>query len=427
MLRSSDCWDSRTHKQISEYSSCHLWRFIQPNARESEAEDTLLNLTGLSRRDLSMLADIRLLLSAEIKTLLIDIAPKIISRLTKESINEYITDRGRVRGRVDWQRTVSTRAAAGNDTSIYVYSRRAQIFDLPENRLFLYIIRQINEKARSFVSDDYLNLAWYDEADDRGKWIDHVSVIASKSARLLRNPFISKIGNLYELTDKIIELTKKCRPAHYKELAKIAERFAFSQEAPLYYLKKQLNGNIFEPLNKDTLFEIAVLFKTIQTAEKCGWKEKQAGLIGGSRRVASTLEKSSWLLKIYYQRLPHEMAKQSKYGDIMAEYGLSERLRRPDVILEFSNGIIKKFLIVEVKRSKRRGYLVDGTYKLLGYLKDFERINSDVEEIKGFLVGWSGIQQICYSAEKEVHLFNWDNYSDGLYDLFKSSAYAKIT
>lgn len=418
MLRPSDCWDSRTHKQIIEYSSRHLWRFIQPNARESEAEDILLNLTGLSRSDLSMLADIRLLLSEEIKALLNDIAPKIISRLAKESVNEYVTDRGRVRGRLDWQRTVSTRATAGNDTSIYVYSRRSQIFDLPENRLFLYIIRQINEKARSFVSDDYLKLAWYDEGDAREKWIDRVSVIASKSARLLRNPYISKIGNLYELKDKIIELTKKCRSNHYKELAKIAEYFSFSQEAPFYFLKSELNGNIFEPLNKDTLFEIAVLFKTIQIAEKCGWKEKSIGLIGGSRRVASVLEKNGWVLKIYYQRLPNEMAQQSKYGDIMEEYGLSERLRRPDIILAFSNGIIKKFLIVEVKRSKRRGYLVDGTYKLLGYLKDFERINSNTAEIKGFLVGWSGIQQISYSAEKEVHLFNWDNYADGLSKLF---------
>jgi hypothetical protein len=418
LLRASDCWDSRIHNQISEYSSGHLWRFIQPNAQESEAEETLLNLTGLSNRDLKILADIRLLLSAEIKTLLNDIAPKIISRLSKESINEYITDRG-VRGRINWQKTISTRAAAGNDTSLYVYSRRAQIFDLPENRLFLYIIRHINEKARNFVSDNYLNLTWYDEADDRGKWIDRVSVIASKSARLLRNPLVSKIGNLYELTDKIIELTKRCRPSHYKELAVTAERFAFSQNAPLYYLKDELKANIFEPLNKDTLFEIAVLFKTIQTAEECGWQEKRAGLIGGSASAVSTLAKNGWELKIYYQKLPREMAQDSKYGDIMADYGLSEKLRRPDIILEFSNGKMKKFFIVEVKRSKRRGYLVDGTYKLLGYLKDFERVNNDTAEIKGFLVGWSGIQPKDYSADKEVHLFNWNNYADGLDYLFK--------
>lgn len=418
MLRKSDCWDSKTHKQITEYSSNMLWRFIQPNAQESEAEEVILNLTGLTRRELNMLVDIRFLLSNEVKILLNDIAPKIINRLSKESINGHIMERGCVRGRIDWQKTISSRAATGNDISIYVCSKRSQIYDLPENRLFLYLIRHINERARSFVSDEYLSHTWYAEADDKGKWIDKVSVIASKSARILRNPFISKIGNLHELTDKIIELTKRCRISHYKELASIAERFSFSQNAPVSFLKEELDGNILEPLNRDTMFEIAVLFKTLQKAIECGWKEKSIGLIGGSTKTVSILIKGNCELKLYYQKLPREMTQESKYGNIMTNYGLSEKLRRPDIIMEFSDGQRKEFLIIEVKRSKRRGYLVDGTYKLLGYLKDFERINSDISRIRGFLVGWNGIELQGYSNEKEVQLFNWNNYEDGLAGLF---------
>ena len=155
------------------------------------------------------------------------------------------------------------------------------------------------------------------------------------------------------MTEKIIELTKRCRPAHYKDLAAAAEQFSYCQKSPLRYLQEELKGNILEPLNKDTLFEIAVLFKTMHTAAECGWQEQQAGLIGGSSRAVSTWVKFGRELKIYYQKLPNALSQTSMYGRLMTEYGLSDKLRRPDIILELSGGKIKKIFIVEVKRSER--------------------------------------------------------------------------
>jgi len=421
LLRASDCWDSKIHKQIVDYSSKWLWRFIQSNAKETDVEEIILNLTGLRKRDLNMLADIHFLLSDDVRVLLNEIAPKIINRLSKESINENILDRNNVRGRIHWPRTINARAASGNDKTLYVYTRRAQIFDLPENRLFLYIVKYVNEKARNFAVEDFLNLTWYAEIDNYEKWVDKIKVITTKTAFILRNPIISKIGNLPELSNKIIELTKKCRNAIYKELAKIADRLINCQKAPVLFLKEELKGYILEPLNKDTLYEIAVLFKTLNTALECGWKEERAGLIGGSSKFISILTKGNCKLKLYYQKLPRDMACISKYGDIMTDYGLSEKLRRPDIILEFSNGQKRDYIIVEVKRSQKRDYLVDGTYKLLGYLKDFELLNNENSKISGFLVGWSNIKsKRIFSNDKEVHLYSWDNYRDGLIKLLQS-------
>jgi len=368
-----------------------------------------------------MIADIRLLLSKEVRELLNIIAPKVVSRLSKESINKHITDRGVVRGRIDWQRTVGARTTRGNDTSIYVCSRRAQDFNLPENRVFLYLIREINEKARNFVAEDYLNLTWYAEYSQGQKWVNNISVIAAKTARILRNPFISKIGSLHEVTGKAIELTRKNRQSHYKELAAIAARFNYCQSKPISFLMEELNGNIFEPLNKDTLYEIAVLFKTIRTALDCGWKEEKAGLIGGSSKTASTLVKDGCELKLYFQKLPSVMAKNSDYSNIMFSYGLSESLRRPDIILELKTHHGDRLVIIEVKRSSSRSYLVDGTYKLLGYLKDFNRVSCEGIRLTGFLVGWSGIATQSFSDGNEVHLYNWHNYADGLAGLLMST------
>lgn len=422
MIYSSDCWDTNTHNEVSHYASRFLWRFIQHNARESIADEIVANLTRLTKRDIRLLSDIRFLLSEDVKILLTDIAPKIVSRLSKASIMEKVTERAKIRGRIDWPRTYGARAAAGGDVSLYVYAKKSQIFDLPENRLFLYIIQQIHNMARSISVEDYSSLTWYSEYSEGDKWINRISLIAAQTAKFLRNPYIARIGRLHELSDKIIEQTKHVRAPYYRYLADIAELYLFSQDTPIAFLDHALKGNILEPLNWDTLFEIAVLFKVIGIALDCGWVETRSGLIGGSSKTVCTLVNNDCLLNVYYQKIPELFIENSRYGEIMNTYGLSEKLRRPDIVLSFEKNGKKAYYIIEVKRSMRRSYLVDGAYKLLGYLKDFESVLGRNESLRGFLVGWKGIREMPYDKNKEVQIFCWNNINDSFEGLLECHA-----
>ena len=415
---SSDCWTANTHKHIAQYSGNMLWRFVRPNAAESETEQALLNLTGLRRADIALLASIRFLLSDYTRFLINEIAPKIISRLAKESINERVTDRNRVCGRIDWQQTIRTRATAGNDQSIFVYTRRAQIYDLPENRLFLFLLQQTNRLAQRFASPEEIEATKFSEENIKQRWVEKIARISYMSSRLMKNPFISKISRLHEISDRTIEAVSRNRQAHYRQLAFIATEFAISTQQPVKYLKRELHENILEPLNSNTLYEIAVLFNVLHTAISMGWEEIATGLIGGTGKTASILSKGARKLKVYTQKLPEEMKENSSYGFIMESYGLSERLRRPDIILEFINGNKKHFLIIEVKRSQRRAYLADGSYKLLGYLKDFEGVVTDKTKLSGFLVGWDRIEYKALFSIPELHMTTWGKLSVSLSSFF---------
>lgn len=386
-----------------------MWRFVQHNAAESKTEESVLNLTGLRKPDIELLASIRFLLSEHVCLLLDEIAPRVVCRLAKESINERVIDRNRICGRIDWQGTIKSRATTGNDPSIYVYSKRSQIYDLPENRLFLFLLQQVREIAMHFASPDQIETTVYSKEATKQKWVTKATKTAYESGHLLRNPFISKISRLHNIPDKIIESVLKNRQPLYRQIAEIAYEYSLSKKHPLKYLKKVLGNNILEPLNPDTLYEIAVLFSILQTAISAGWRESVIGLIGGNEKTASILEKDNRQLRVYTQRLPSEMKTNSSYGNIMESYGLSERLRRPDIILEFCHGAQKHFIIVEVKRSQQRSYLADGSYKLLGYLKDFEGIVNDNTALSGFLVGWKGIIEKSYNNKLSVHLTNWQN------------------
>ena len=193
MIYESDCWNKSIHNQISQFTSKMLWRFIQNNAKENEAEETVIKLTGLSKKDIRLLADIRLLLSKDIKHLIENIAPKIINRLSKDSINIIVRDRNQVRGKIDWQKTISVRAVAGNDISLFVYTKMSQIYDLPENRLFLFLIKQVFEKARLFAGSIIkLNMVCRRGTDDR--WIKKVAIIASQTSEFLEIHLSQKLG-----------------------------------------------------------------------------------------------------------------------------------------------------------------------------------------------------------------------------------------
>ena len=61
--------------------------------------------------------------------------------------------------------------------------------------------------------------------------------------------------------------------------------------------------------------------------------------------------------------------------------------------------------MIEVKRSESRSYLVDGVYKLMGYLKDYERtIITGINQVKGILVGWKLPESGDEKADKEILL-----------------------
>jgi hypothetical protein len=274
------------------------------------------------------------------------------------------------------------------------------------------MLQQINLMAKYFVREDYLQLAWYAEADAGGKWTNKISVIASRTEKLLKFPIISKIGAIKELNLKFISSASKCRQHEYTRLAEISETYMRAKHWPLDYLKCESQGKILEPLNKDSLYEIAVLFKAMETAIKCGWLETKAGVIGGVSRTASKLIKCDTEIRFYTQHIPTEFKKASAYGQLMTDYGLSENLRRPDIIVEIIKQDAKHFLIIEVKRSRKRDYLAEGTYKLLGYLKDFEKVRQR-SKLTGFLVGWNGINPSAYQIGNEVGLFNWDDFCEG--------------
>ncbi|MFS0655103.1 hypothetical protein [Bacillus sp. 179-C3.3 HS] len=412
VIYNNDCWSPKNHSQILEQTNKHLWRFIQNNSTVASAEEVFLNLTNVSKSNLQNLTYVYFTLDREVEEFVEITAPSILKRLSKTSLTEHKVLKGNVKGKINWSKTISERNASGGDPSIFVCSQRSSVFDLPENRLLLYLLRRILFICNSLISSDFeQEETKLEELEKSEKWINQVYRIRHKTKRLLNNPFIRKIGDMHDITPKIIVQAKNARGQMYSQLAKVAEVYFTIVNKPINYLDSVLQGKTLKPLNKDTLFEIAVLFKLIETIKDNGGIENRIALIGGGSSIISRFLLGNKEINIYFQAIPKEFSLNSKYGPLVNAYGLSDKLRRPDLVLEVLEGNKRSFYIIEVKRSDKRSYLVDGTYKLFGYLKDFEGVKKSNINLYGVLVGWSNIQKLRTVVENETYLSAWSNLS----------------
>ncbi|MMZ58950.1 hypothetical protein D1872_209500 [compost metagenome] len=406
----SDCWSKEIHQEIVCTVSGQLWRFIQNNASLStSSEEIFLELTKLSPRNFRILLDTHFILSPEVQKLVYETAPTVLNRLSKASVREIHTKRGEIKGQIQWGRTYTTRYSNGLDPSLFVYSQRSSVFDLPENRVLLFLLKQVYAVSHSIsdaeVEEEQLEFS----SQEKKKWGCTALLLTKKCSELLRNPYIRKISELHDLSEQLIESTERARGAMYSELAVAAKKFYQYKNYPTSFLKEKLSNQILEPLDRNTLYEIAVLFSVINSARNTGWTEKKVRLIGSGSNVISVSEKNGVTLKVYYQGVPKEFTFASKYSKLMRKYGLSDKLRRPDIILEWEKNQIKKYCIIEVKRSKNRQYLVDGAYKLFGYLKDYESFLGTTLQPQGILVGWAGIKEQPAVHGEEVYISSWNN------------------
>jgi hypothetical protein len=411
MVHGNGCWGKSEHDQITKYVCDNLWRYIRKYSNEKENVDIIYELTKLELQDLQNLAEIRFILSKELSEFICHSALKIINRLSKTSQYETIVHRDKLHGRIDWQKTIAYRSGYGNSKNIYAVVMRNQLYDLPENRLFLFILKEIQAICRKYLmysSSENIDLS--EDLNRDREWTQTARFLEFRIERLLSNPFVKQIVTLKTIDENIIELTKNNRNQLYRNLAHIAELLLSTKHTPIKYLNVELKGQILQPLNYDTLFEIAVLFNLLDTAKLNGWIEEKIGLIGGKSKFSSILTKEDMSFEIFTQTLPEIFQKISLYGSILDLYGLGSTLRRPDIIVKISNSKSSKFIIIEVKRSEDRKYLVDGAYKLLGYLKDFSVLDDENISLFGILVGWDGIKKIDLLGEQEILLSTWENF-----------------
>ena len=396
----SGCWSDEEYRYILDKVKRYLWLYVQAGASIEELENAVQNLTMLERKEIDYLSIVHFLLSDEIK-LFTKIVPRILRRMSHATQKEVIVNKGCVKGKIDWNLTIKERCAQGYDQTIFVSRPPARIYNLPENQLLKFVLTQIKrlmEETANLpkVEEKNIRLDELRTKDGKEKWADRISWLKYHVNNALKNIHLREVDVPNQVNERMI---RRAQTARNKDYESAADSYSLHrqiiQKLDEETLRELIEKRILQPLKEETLYELFVLFEVMDSLGK----PEELNLIRSGAKTIGTYRIGEETVHVYFQRV-RGLFEKSEYKRIFDDYELDVTSRRPDITLYFERE--DKFVIIEVKLTKDRDYIVDSVYKVLGYLADFKRHFGKEQKPKGVLVVWN-IQRLR-KTEQEVSI-----------------------
>lgn len=405
----SDCWSKEDYQYVLESVKRHLWLYVHAGATIEELENAVQNLTMLERKELDYLSIVHFLLSDEIKVF-IKIVPRILRRLSHATQKEVLVNRGCVKGKIDWNLTIKERCAQGYNQTIFVCRPPSRIYNLPENQLLKFVLTQIRRLMEETaklpkIEEKNVRLEELKTKDGKEKWADRMSWLKFHVNNALKNIHLKGVDVPSLVNERMI---RRARTARNKDYESVADSHSLHrqiiQRLDKKTLRQLIEERVLKPLKEDALYELFVLFETMNSLGK----PEELNLIRSGAEAIAKYKIGEEIVHVYFQRTK-DLFTTSEYKRIFDDYDLNVSSRRPDITLYFERE--HKFVIMEVKLTKDRDYIVDSVYKVLGYLADFKRHFPKEQKPKGVLVVWGGFQRLR-KTEQEVRILAHNEVSE---------------
>lgn len=372
--------------------------------------DTIENLFDLSHEDLIKMKTVHFILTDEVNDLINSLS-QLIRNLSHSTKKEYEIYNGTIRGRIDWNQTFKERLSRGHDDkSLFVCALPSKYYDLEENQLLKYVLKRIiylKENYLSFISAKSDDLKDIDENDD---WYTIVNNHYIKCKKMLKKVYFDDISSISKVKSKHIRKCYKNRNGLYHKVAevyKIYEELFINSNADL--LKELIEKRVIKSIHPDKLYEIYIFFNLVRALPEV----TKYKLLMSNNDYSICSENDDLKITIYYQKTPKELKEVSQYLDILKTFNISGKTRNPDIIIEFKNNNEIKYRLIEIKNSSSGEYINSSVYKVMGYYKDFEKINhldkfSFVENYPVVMINWAGssINEEIDSIESEILILN---------------------
>ncbi len=335
----------------------------------ADLESFLEKLRGDS--DVFLLADMGDLISGQYEAYLKEELPRLLDSMANEiERRDAIVGPG-IRGNVRWDRTLIGRISGTLPLGRY-YSRTAhRTYSLPENRLLLWLLDNLNTSTRSLVR----------RSSSRAPHGVLTSLMSASEDAMAHN-WLSEVGVPSVLTQSMLDAARLHKRPEYRRAAQLAEarqRLSSPIEDRWYAILMLLAVGWLEPISDDDLFELYALTLVIDALSSdvgFGTPAEYGLVIGGRSHVAAFSSEMGHLRVMFDQSPAIKGVWTQRYKSIVRMHsGVSGSSRRPDItiVLETPTGD-ERYVIIEVKRTSNERYISDSIYKVFGYLHDFADI-----------------------------------------------------
>jgi hypothetical protein len=342
-----------------------LWRYLTPAA---DIETELLEASALLQlrpQELRTLGRLQFLVSVEVGELLRQL-PLLVRRLATTTASEEEWSAERVRGAIQWGRTIGVRQATGIP-HLYVTSPARRAYQTPENELLVLVLDAVVALGKQS--------GWHRSASDNVGRL--VSERVSEAERWLSTRSLLEVDRRAMTPTKLARIRggrnyRRYRPVlnayeRYRLLAEHLDRKAIQEAIETYGIVSRDDA---------TLFELVSTFRIIEALRGLGWRFGRLGLFEGALRIAG--RKGATELELTYQATPKELSRESVYRDVQRHHQLKPGALRPDLVIKLKRQDEERWLLVEVKGGERAGAhsARAAAYDLLAYRTAFAPILS---------------------------------------------------
>jgi hypothetical protein len=346
----------------------------------------------------------------------VEALPKQLRQVKTQTENVSNTVRGQIEGRIDWNKTYRERYSKNpGDGSVFVCENRSENYDIDENvvlKRLLAVIYDTLTECREYLRADY---EWVTD-----RWKTNLELVDTMTDIFERNVHVTRIREpeAYEPTERMIGRAADSRSDLYREAARLLTEYRESLLGDEDAILELLQTTAITPDDDETLLELFVLFRYIETIERLhdGAFRLQT-IASGKQEVARIGAEEGTEIVLYHDSAAtdrnlsfdstpdegrsdlsrHEMV-QRKSLETVRQYFKNERFDtrsgRPDVIvLEIKREETQEYLITEVKNSTRKETIRQGINETVEYLAFLQQDSKFVFDSETDYTGegWNGI------------------------------------
>lgn len=366
-----------------------LWRYLTPAA---SIENELLEAAALLRMspsDLRAIGGLQFLTSQELGVLL-DQLPFLVRRLATTTAHEEEWSADRIRGAIQWSRTIGARQATGIP-HLYVTSPSLRAFQTPENELLVFLLdetvrlgrlsgwhRSTSEVAGKTVSS---------RVAETERW-QQARMLSQVERRPITPRLLARIrsGRFKRRYQAVLDCYER-----YRTLIGILDRAAIRRSVEQHGLVTR---------DDPTLFELNCTFLIIDGLKTLGWQLDRLGLFEGALKL--TGERNAEQLEVAYQHTPKQLSRDSIYRRIQQAHGLTAGGLRPDLVLRYRpRAGDERWLVVEVKGGQRsvQQSARAAAYDLLAYKTAYRTVLAAGKPPFGLGIAWGEELEPAINAE----------------------------
>ena len=338
-----------------------VWRYLTPAA---DVETQLLEasaLLSMPATELQTVAQLQFLASRELGALLQQL-PMLVRRLATTTTSEEEWSAERVRGSIQWSKTLSMRATTGLP-HLYVTQPARRAYQTPDNELLVFLLDEtvrLGKLSGWYQSTSQtIGQLFSNRAQEAERW-RHARALSSVERRPITPMRISRIrsGRHRRRYQAVLDAWSV-----YQDLLGRLDRAA---------IRAAVENHGLVTRDDPTLFELVATFRVIDSITAAGWTTQPLRLWQGGLQLQAHRDDEQ--LTPPLSAHPKGLSRGSHYAAVQKAHGLPTGGLIPDLVLHRPARGDQQWLLVEVKGGERavqqsaRAALLD----LLAYRRAYE-------------------------------------------------------